>query len=162
MAIDPKLPIPVYFQLKTLLLEEILEGRYGPDGRLPTEHQLCERHEISRTPVTRALSELAAEGVVIRHRRRGTFVNPHWVRGHREGPELRVIVPADSSVDAVADLVEPGGIVVLDDFAPCEMWPPISYGRVDWLREQWLSDERFTAVEVMVAADASAVIATRR
>jgi hypothetical protein len=27
MAIDPKLPIPVYFQLKTLLLEEILDGR---------------------------------------------------------------------------------------------------------------------------------------
>jgi multiple sugar transport system substrate-binding protein len=93
MAIDPKLPIPVYFQLKTLLLEEILEGRYGLEGRLPTEHQLCERHGISRTPVTRALSELAAEGVVIRHRRRGTFVNPHWVHGHRGGPELRVVVP---------------------------------------------------------------------
>ena len=61
MAIDPKLPIPVYFQLKTLLLEEILEGRYGLDGRLPTEHQLCGQHQISRTPVTRALSELATE-----------------------------------------------------------------------------------------------------
>jgi hypothetical protein len=60
MAIDPKLPIPVYFQLKTLLLEEILEGRYGLD---------------------------------IRHRRRGTFVNPHWVHRNRGGPELRVIVP---------------------------------------------------------------------
>jgi len=71
MAIDPKLPIPVYFQLKTLLLEEILDGRYGPDGRLPTEHQLCERHGTSRKPVTRALSELATEGVAIRHRRRG-------------------------------------------------------------------------------------------
>jgi multiple sugar transport system substrate-binding protein len=93
MAIDPELPIPVYFQLKTLLLEEILEGGYGLEGRLPTEHELCARHRISRTPVTRALSELAAEGVVIRHRRRGTFVNPHWVRRHREGPELRVIVP---------------------------------------------------------------------
>jgi multiple sugar transport system substrate-binding protein len=93
MAIDPKLPIPVYFQLKTLLLEEILEGRYGLDGRLPTEHQLCEQHEISRTPVTRALSELATEGVVIRHRRRGTFVNPHWVHRNRGGPELRVILP---------------------------------------------------------------------
>ena len=45
---------------------------------------------------------------------------------------------------------------------PCESWPPITYGRVDTLREQWLTDERFTAVEVMVAADASAVIATRR
>jgi DNA-binding GntR family transcriptional regulator len=93
MAADPKLPIPVYFQLKTLLLEEILDGRYGPDGRLPTEYELCERHGISRTPVTRALSELATEGVVIRHRRRGTFVNPHWLHGHRGGPELRVIVP---------------------------------------------------------------------
>ncbi len=54
-------------------------------------------------------------------------------------------------VDAVVDLVEPGGIVVLDDFTPCESWPPITYGRVDTLREQWLTDERFTAVEVMVA-----------
>ena len=85
MAIDSDLPIPVYFQLKTLLLEEVLEGHYGPDGRLPTEHELCARHGISRTPVTRALSELAAEGVVIRHCRRGTFVNPHWVRRNR-GP----------------------------------------------------------------------------
>ncbi len=70
--------------------------------------------------------------------------------------------PSEVGVEAVIDLVEPGGIVVLDDFAPCESWPPISYGRVDSLREQWLTDERFTAVEVMVAADASAVIATRR
>ena len=70
--------------------------------------------------------------------------------------------PGQVSVDAVADLVEDGGIVVLDDFTPCEVWPPITYGRVDTLREQWLTDDRFTAVEVMVAADASAVIATRR
>jgi predicted O-methyltransferase YrrM len=69
--------------------------------------------------------------------------------------------PSEVGVDAVVDLVEPGGIVVLDDFAPCESWPPITYGRVDTLREQWLTDERFTAVEVMVATDASAVIATR-
>ncbi len=70
--------------------------------------------------------------------------------------------PNDVHVDAIADLVEEGGIVVLDDFTPCEMWPPISYGRVDTLREQWLTDERFTAVEVMVASDASALIATKR
>src|SRR6478609_7156544 len=70
--------------------------------------------------------------------------------------------PTEVNVDAVADLVEAGGIVVLDDFAPCEMWPPISYGRVDTLREQWLTDERFTAVEVMVAPDASVVLATKR
>jgi len=70
--------------------------------------------------------------------------------------------PNEVGVDAVADLVEEGGIVVLDDFIPCEVWPPVTGGRVDTLREQWLTDERFTTVEVMVATDASTLIATRR
>jgi predicted O-methyltransferase YrrM len=70
--------------------------------------------------------------------------------------------PTEVGVDSVADLVEAGGIVVLDDFTPCEIWPPVSYGRVDTLREQWLTDDRFTAVEVMVAPDASAIVATKR
>ena len=70
--------------------------------------------------------------------------------------------PEDAGVDSVADLVEPGGIVVLDDFVPCEVWPPLTGGRVDTLRENWLTDERFTTVEVMVAADAAALLATRR
>ncbi len=71
-------PIPLYYQLKTLLTEEILHGAYGTDGRLPTEHELCERFGLSRTPVTHALTDLATEGVVLRRRRHGTFVNPHW------------------------------------------------------------------------------------
>ncbi|HET6698460.1 MAG TPA: class I SAM-dependent methyltransferase [Nocardioidaceae bacterium] len=70
--------------------------------------------------------------------------------------------PKDSGADAVVDLVEPGGVVVLDDFTPCASWPPIFAGRVDTLREGWLTDERFTTVEVMVAEDASVLIATKR
>ena len=70
--------------------------------------------------------------------------------------------PSAAGPDKVWDLVEQGGIVVLDDFTPCEHWPPTYAGRVDTLREQWLSDDRFAAVEVMIAPDASAVIATRR
>jgi predicted O-methyltransferase YrrM len=70
--------------------------------------------------------------------------------------------PKGSGPDTVVDLVEPGGIVVLDDFTPCASWPPIFEGRVDVLREQWLIDERFTTVEVMVASDASVLIAAKR
>jgi predicted O-methyltransferase YrrM len=70
--------------------------------------------------------------------------------------------PDQVAVDAIADLVEEGGLVVLDDFLPCEQWPPLTYGRVDTLRESWLTDERFTTVEVMVASDASVLIATKR
>src|SRR3954449_448668 len=86
-------PIPLYFQLKTMLVEDILSGRYGAGSRLPTEHELCLRYGMSRTPVTRALTELADEGVVVRQRRRGTFVNPHWGHRHVEDQELRGMVP---------------------------------------------------------------------
>jgi multiple sugar transport system substrate-binding protein len=102
VAVDPTQPIPIYFQLKTLLLEEILEGRYGADGRLPTEHELCERFAISRTPVSRALSELADDGVILRHRRRGTFVNPHGLPRRRERPEVRVVVSDRFYGDVIA------------------------------------------------------------
>lgn len=66
------------------------------------------------------------------------------------------------SVDIVADLMEPGGIAVLDDFTPSEFWPPIFEGRVDTVREEWLTDDRFTAVEVLIDAGTSVIIATRR
>ena len=58
MAIDPELPIPVYIQLKALLLlEEVLEGRYWPGGRLPTEHERHARfrgsHRAAQCPLGR-------------------------------------------------------------------------------------------------------------
>lgn len=51
-----------HYQLKTLLIDEILAGTYGSDGKVPTEQALCQRFGLSRTPVTRALSELAISG----------------------------------------------------------------------------------------------------
>ena len=65
-------------------------------------------------------------------------------------------------VDELADLLEPGGIAVLDDFVPSDRWPPIVDGHVDTIREQWLTDERFAAVEMLIDPDASLLIATRR
>lgn len=89
-----------------------------------------------------------------------------WGALHEHGPFsllfLDVREAKRSGADAVADLLVPGGIVVLDDFTPYEGWPPMYEGRVDSMREQWLTDPRFTTVEVMVASDASVLIAARR
>ena len=89
-----------------------------------------------------------------------------WSTLHDMGPFSLLFLdsgtPSAVGVDSIVDLIEPGGIVVLDDFTPCESWPPVYGGRDDALREQWLTDERFTTVEVMVASDASTLIATRR
>jgi ABC-type glycerol-3-phosphate transport system substrate-binding protein/DNA-binding transcriptional regulator YhcF (GntR family) len=94
VEINPDLPIPIYQQLRTMLIDDILERRYAAGERLPTEKQLCELHGLSRTPVHRALSELAAEGVIVRHRRRGSFVNPEWLSRVRSDTRLRAMVPA--------------------------------------------------------------------
>ena len=52
--IDPSRPVPLYFQVKTLILEQISSGTYLPGDRLPTEQQFCDAFRISRTPVHRA------------------------------------------------------------------------------------------------------------
>ncbi len=64
--------------------------------------------------------------------------------------------------EEITGLLEPGGMLVLDDFVPCSTWPPIARGRVDTLRMDWLADEGFTSVEVMVADDTSVIIAVKK
>ncbi|WP_427891007.1 O-methyltransferase [Kribbella sp. GL6] len=93
-------------------------------------------------------------------------VSADWTALIERGPFALLFVDAReaklSARDVIADVVEPGGFVVLDDFTPSAVWPPMYEGRVDTLRQEWLMDQRFTTVEVMVAADAAVLLATRR
>ena len=72
--IERSSPIPLYFQLKRLLVERITDGSLRPGDMLPTEDQLQEEHGLSRTTVRQALKELEMEGLIVRQRGRGTFV----------------------------------------------------------------------------------------
>ncbi|MDY0244650.1 MAG: GntR family transcriptional regulator, partial [Sphaerochaeta sp.] len=69
--LDKNTPIPLYFQLKTLLLKFIKTQ----DGvvSLPTEQQLCNHFNISRSTVRQALKELVNEGVIERHKAKGSL-----------------------------------------------------------------------------------------
>jgi len=75
--IDRSSPVPIYHQLKSLILEQIESGLWRSGDRIPTEQELCRLYDISRAPVRQALSELAREGVLTRRPGRGTFVNSH-------------------------------------------------------------------------------------
>lgn len=74
-SIDRDSPIPIYHQIKTLICENIANGVWRQGDRIPTEHELCQIFDISRSPVRQALSELAREGILIRRPGRGTFVH---------------------------------------------------------------------------------------
>lgn len=52
----------------------VANGVAGPDGRLPTERELCETLGVGRRAVRRALEALEAEGLVWRRQGKGTFV----------------------------------------------------------------------------------------
>ena len=73
--IERESPIPLYYQLKELLVERIGAGEWQPGDMLPTEEQLQEHYGLSRTTVRQAMKEMEFEGQITRHRGRGTFVS---------------------------------------------------------------------------------------
>jgi GntR family transcriptional regulator len=84
--------LPLWYQLAQSLRAAIVGlDRDGP-LRLPTEVQFARHYGVSLTTVRQALSSLAAEGLISRHRRRGTFVNADALRVRA----LRVLGSADA------------------------------------------------------------------
>ncbi len=69
-----KADAPLYHKLKERILELIESGRYRPGDRLPTEYELCEQFEVSRTTVRQALHHLKLEGHIEQTQGKGTFV----------------------------------------------------------------------------------------
>lgn len=66
---------PVYSQLASLLREKIGLHEWAPGSRIPSEHELMARFDISRGTVRRAISELVDEGFLVQVRGSGTFVS---------------------------------------------------------------------------------------
>ncbi|MCA9690801.1 MAG: GntR family transcriptional regulator [Nannocystaceae bacterium] len=67
-------PLPLYHQLKLILVSRIERGDYRPGDLIPGEQELQDRFGLSRTTVRQALREMELEGLVTRYRGRGTFV----------------------------------------------------------------------------------------
>ena len=84
-GLNKHIPIPLYHQLKDVILKGILAGDWKPDERLPTEDALADRYHVSKITVRQALRDLASLGYVRREQGRGTFVQlPHLEQGPRE------------------------------------------------------------------------------
>ena len=73
-VLDRNSPIPLYFQLKNVLLQKIEQDEWQTGDLIPSEQELQDTFGLSRTTVRQTLSELVNEGWLNRHRGRGTFV----------------------------------------------------------------------------------------
>jgi GntR family transcriptional regulator len=74
MSIRRDVNVPYYEQLKRLLAQQIEDEGLEPGALLPSEGELCERYDVSRTVVRQATGELVNEGLLHRMRGKGTFV----------------------------------------------------------------------------------------
>ncbi len=67
--------IPLYRQLKDLILDKIERNEYPPNTQIPSEQDLCEIYDISRPTVRQAISELTSSGYLYKEKGKGTFVS---------------------------------------------------------------------------------------
>lgn len=73
-VLDRNSPIPLYYQLKEILLNRIRNGEVEEGGFLPTEEELCKEFGVSRGTVRKAIAELKNEGYVVSEQGRGVFL----------------------------------------------------------------------------------------
>ena len=62
----------------------------------------------------------------------------------------------------VADLVSPGGMIVIDDLTPEEYWPDSWKGKPDPKREFAFHSGFFTATEVRTRVDVSTLLMVKK
>ncbi|MDQ8702995.1 GntR family transcriptional regulator [Streptomyces sp. LHD-70] len=73
--------LPLWYQVSQSLRASILGRTPEAPLRLPTEEQLAVHYGVSVLTMRQALKELEDEGLISRHRRRGTFIEPSAERG---------------------------------------------------------------------------------
>ena len=96
--------LPLYKEVKRLLTQSLAEGEWQPGVALPSETRLGERYHVSIGTVRKAIDELVAERILVRHQGRGTFVAGHNARrtlfhffhivpavGGKEQPEIELL-----------------------------------------------------------------------
>ncbi len=74
MIIDRNSPIPQYFQLQTWLIEQIEQGVFKANDKIPTEEELNKVTGLARATIRQAIQNLVNMGYLDRKRRLGTFV----------------------------------------------------------------------------------------
>jgi GntR family transcriptional regulator len=68
---------PLYRQIKSLITQSLISGEWGPGSVIPSEIDLARRYAVSQGTVRKAINELAAENLLVRHQGKGTFVSSH-------------------------------------------------------------------------------------
>ena len=73
---------PLYEQVKQAVLAALAQGEWKQGDAIPPEKLLAERFGVSIGTLRKAIDELAAENILVRHQGRGTYVAAHTRNHH--------------------------------------------------------------------------------
>ena len=78
LVVNKNIAIPLYYQIKSFMIENINNGSLKEGDLLPPEDELCKIISVSRPTVRQAFKELVNEGYLERRRSKGTYITkPH-------------------------------------------------------------------------------------
>ena len=104
--IDPYAFVPKYYQLFSILRSQIEDGELPPLQPIPSERELEEIYNVSRTTIRQAISLLSNQGFVFREHGRGTFVAPpklqnslHELTSFTQDMQARGLVPGQKVLE---------------------------------------------------------------
>ncbi len=83
------------------LYEQIRQGDFAPGARMPSENELTERFQVSRTVIREAISRLKSEGLVGSRRGSGTVV-----LAPNNATPFRLDIDVQDSIQAVLRVIE--------------------------------------------------------
>lgn len=84
----------VYLWLKSM----IETNKFAEDSRLPSEEELARQFGISRMTVRKAMAELVREGMIVRIRRKGTFLSENYTHQGNFFYNLNEIISFESLI----------------------------------------------------------------
>lgn len=127
------IPIPYYFQLSNYIEGKIKAKEFEPGQLMPSEQEICEKLDISRTVVRQAMADLERKGLITKQSgKRSTVSYPKYqgslmqnLRGYYEDavskgqkPTTRVlklgVVPAEGEVAEALKLNEGEPVIMLN------------------------------------------------
>jgi GntR family transcriptional regulator len=109
--------LPLYKQIKALLVQRLHLGEWKPGEPIPSELDLAARFQVSQGTVRKAVEELAAENLLVRRQGKGTYVASH----HEPRAQFRFLRLVPDRGDAGAsrsDFLECRRIKAPPDVAP--------------------------------------------
>ncbi|MGI6364503.1 MAG: GntR family transcriptional regulator [Bacillota bacterium] len=104
LEVNRETGIPLYIQVKEIIKDLIARNVWGPGSKIPTERSLAEQLKISRNTVSMAFRELEAEGILVCHQGRGTFVAESDEAVRRESRKERLLRIIDMAMEEAITL----------------------------------------------------------